>query len=118
MPRRASRSRVALVCALPGVRCSTSCAWCSAARLSQSVVALEVATAPAMMRRKLFSPEPAAIWSCRRPPSARLTSGMKKHDTAAPWMMVGTTSVQRSISVLKRERIHATTAKMRSEAVA
>ena len=43
---------------------------------------------------------------------------MKKQATAAPWMIVGTTRVQRSTLVLKRERIHATTAKTRSEKVA
>ena len=89
-----------------------------AARFSQSVVAVEVAKAPAVMRRKLFSPEAAAIWSWRMPASASDTSGMKKHDTAAPCRMVGTTSVQISTCVLKRERIHATAANTTMDAVA
>ena len=55
--------------------------------------------------------------SWRMPARASPTSGMKKHDTAAPCSTVGTTNVQMSTCVLKCERIHATMAKMTSEVV-
>ncbi len=81
-------------------------------------MAIEVAKPPAVMRRKLLRPDAAAIWSERRPPSASAVSGMKKHDTAAPWSTVGQTSVMMSTSEVNPERIQATIAKITSEVVA
>src|SRR5258706_16042145 len=108
---RPRRSRAWVVDGSPGVRCSTRRAWCSAALASHSVVAIEVAKAPAEMRRKLFSPDAAAIWCCGRSPSARPTSGREKHDTAAPCRVGGKTRGQKPTSELKRERIQAKTGK-------
>ena len=50
-----------------GVRCSTSCAWCSVARRSHSVVVIEVPNEPAVMRAKLNRPEAAGMRSGGRP---------------------------------------------------
>src|SRR5262249_40386696 len=68
--------------------------------------------------RKLFSPDADAICDGGSPESASCTSGMKKQDTAAPWISVGMTSVSMSAWVLKRERIQATSANRTNETVA
>ncbi|MNT22322.1 hypothetical protein D3C72_1577030 [compost metagenome] len=110
---------MALVAALlPGFTDSTSCAWCSAARLSHSVVAIEVPMAPAVMRRKFDSPDAAGMRSGVRPDSVMVTSGMKKNAIAMPWMIVGMMIVTKSACVLKFERIHSTSANTRNEKVA
>src|SRR5262245_59210212 len=117
-PAEASLPSASVAAGLEAERCSTSWAWCRVARLSHSVVAIEVANAPAVMRMKLLRPDAEAIWSCLSPDRARVTSGMKKHDTAAPWMRVGMITVRTSTCEVKLPRIAATTAKMSSAAVA
>ncbi len=74
--------------------------------------------APAVIRAKLVSPEAAGMRSGDRPDSVMVTSGMKKNAIAMPWITVGIMSVVKSACVLKRDRIHSTSANTRKANVA
>src|SRR5438132_14098624 len=103
--------RVPSACAvtgLLGLRCSTSCAWCSVARRSHNVVVIEVPKAPAVMRAKLNSPEAAGMRSGANPDSEIETSGMKNADIAAPWITVGSIRVVKVASEMDSGRLDST----------
>ena len=89
-----------------------------AARLSHRVVVIDTPMAPAVMRTKLLSPAAAGMRSGGSPESVMVVSGMKKNAMAAPWITVGISTVTKSVSVLKRERIHNTRANTMNAPVA
>src|SRR5262252_5950410 len=60
-PAEASLPSASVAARLDADRCSTSWAWCRVARFSHSVVAIDVANAPAVMRMKLLRPDADAI---------------------------------------------------------
>ncbi len=63
--------------ALPGCNCSTRWAWCSTARDSHTVVAIDAPMAPAAMRTKVARPAAAGKRACGMPDRLRVVSGMK-----------------------------------------
>ena len=65
--------------------------------------------APAVMRVKLDRPEAAGMRCGGRPDSVIVTSGMKKHAIATPWISVGIMMVMKSVWMVNSERIHSTT---------
>lgn len=73
---------------------------------------------PNMIRTKFDRPDAAGIRSGRRPDRMIDVSGMKNIAMAAPWISVGTISVQVSTWIVKRERIQNTSAKVMKAVVA
>ncbi len=98
--------------------CSTRRVWCSVARLSHSVVAIDVPIAPNMIRTKFDRPAAAGMRSGGSPASVIVVSGMKKNAIAPPWISVGSRMVAKSVCDVKFERIHSTTANMMKAPVA
>ena len=88
-----------------------------AARFSHSVVVTEVPMAPAVMRMKLDTPEADATRSGPMPDMVIVTNGMKKNAIATPCTRVGSMMVMKSAWVLKRDRIHSTSANTRKATV-
>src|SRR5262249_37008923 len=66
-PAEASLPRASVAAGLEAERCSASWAWCRVARFSHSVVAIEVANAPAGVGMKVLGPEAEASWWCPGP---------------------------------------------------
>ena len=95
----------------PCTSSSVRWAWCIAARLSHSVVAIDVPIAPAVIRTKFDRPAAAGMCSGVCPDISRVLSGMKKKAIAAPWIKVGTSTWKKSVWVVNCERIHSTSAK-------
>ena len=60
------------------MRRSISCAWCSVARRSHSVVVIEVPNAPAVMRAKFETPDADGTRSAGSPWNVIDTIAMKK----------------------------------------
>ena len=94
------------------------CAWCMAARLSHTVVAIEVPMAPAVMRVKLLRPAADGIRSGGMPAKVSVVKGMKNMAMAAPCSTVGIRMWARSVCTVNCERIHSTTAKPKKAMVA
>ena len=74
--------------------------------------------APAVIRTKFDRPDALGILSGGRPDSVIDTSGMKKHATAAPWMIVGIISVAMSTCALNCERSQLISANSRNATMA
>jgi hypothetical protein len=110
---------VALSSAVPFIAiCSTRCSWCIVARLSHSVVAMEVPIAPIVIRTKFDRPAAAGMRDGGRPASVSVVSGMKKNAIAPPWISVGSRMVPKSVSDVNLERIHSTSANSTNAPVA
>ena len=81
-----------------------------AARLSHSVVTIDVPMAPAVMRVKLLKPAAEGMRAGSMPASVSVVSGMKNAAMAAPCSKVGTKMCAMSVCVVNCDRIHSTAA--------